>query len=84
MRSQRKKRIIIAILVFLILFSPIPAGVYDDGGTTDYFALTYRIVHWKRLQGNIDDKGISFYENTCVYVFPLNFLSIGTLWDIRH
>ena len=47
-----KKRIWIQILVVLILailFVPIPVGVYKDGGTREYTAITYKIADWNCL-----------------------------------
>lgn len=57
-----------------VLFIPIPSGVYKDGGTREYTALTYKIVKWNRLTGD------STYDKLCVYLFPNNFRSIGSLW----
>ena len=43
-----KKKILIPIIIIVVLaavlFLPIPQGSYDDGGTRDYNALTYKIV----------------------------------------
>lgn len=71
-----KKKIWIPIVIVLIavLFIPIPRGVYKDGGTREYTALTYKIVKWNRLTGD------STYDKLCVYLFPNNFRSIGSLW----
>ena len=73
-----KKKIIltvIAIALFLaILFVPIPKGRHRDGGTREYFALTYKIVDWNRLTTD------GVYEATKVYWFPNNFKSIDDLW----
>lgn len=81
-----KKKIWIPIVVFIslaILFIPIPTGVYKDGGTREYTALTYKIVDWNRLTGD------SIYDKTKVYFFPYNFKSIDGLWyyekdEIEH
>ena len=73
-----KKKIwlpIVIIVLLAILVIPIPTGVYKDGGTREYTALTYKIVDWNRLT---DSGGI--YEKTKVYFFPYNFKSIGDLW----
>ena len=71
-----KKKIWIPIIVILaILVIPIPTGVYKDGGTREYTALTYKIVNWNRLT---DSGGI--YQKTKVYFFPYNFKSIDGLW----
>ena len=73
-----KKKIWIPILivaVVAILAIPIPTGIYKDGGTREYTALTYKIVDWNRLT----DDG-SAYSATKVYFFPNNFRSIDNLW----
>ena len=73
-----KKKIwipILVVVVLAILFTPIPTGVYKDGGTREYTSLTYKIVDWNRLT---DSGGI--YEKTKVYFFPYNFKSISSLW----
>jgi len=71
-----KKKIWIPIVIALIaiLFIPIPSGVYDDGGTKEYTALTYKIVRWNRLT----EYGI--YNKLRVYVFPNNFKSLNSSW----
>lgn len=72
-----KKRIwmqILVVLILAILFVPIPVGVYKDGGTREYTAITYKIVDWNRLIGD------STYDKTKVYFFPRNFKSIDELW----
>ena len=66
--------ILAAILVLALLFTPIPSGVYEDGGSREYTALTYKIVDWNRL--TTDGK----YEATKLYWFPNNFKSIDDLW----
>ena len=72
-----KKKIWIPILiavVLAVLFIPIPTGVYKDGGTKEFTALTYKIVDWNR----ITDDGI--YSKTKIYFLPYNFKSIDGLW----
>lgn len=72
-----KKKIWIPIViaaVLAILVIPIPTGVYKDGGTREYTALTYKIVDWNRLAGD------TTYDKTRVYFFPDNFKSIDGLW----
>lgn len=73
------------ILLCVVLFTPIPLGTIEDGGTRVYLALTYRIVKWNRLN-RISEDGthIEVYQNTCVYFFPDNFKDIDELWEIRH
>ncbi len=74
---MKKKLVIILIIVSLlaVLFTPIPIGVYKDGGTRVYSALTYKIVDWNRITGE------STYSKTHVYFFPNNFKSITSLWE---
>lgn len=73
---KKKKWIwLVAALLLAILVVPIPSGVYKDGGTREYTALTYKIVRWNRLIGS---DGI--YNETKVYFFPDNFESIDSLW----
>ena len=66
--------ILAGILVLALLFTPIPSGVYEDGGSREYTAFTYKIVDWNRL--TTDGK----YEATKLYWFPNNFKSIDDLW----
>jgi len=73
-----KKKLWIPLLVLalaVVLFVPIPRGVYRDGGTREYAALTYKLVDWNRLyRGGV-------YEKTRLYLFPDNFKSVDTLWE---
>jgi hypothetical protein len=66
---------IIIALVVLISVVPIPTGVYKDGGTRTYTALTYKVVKWHRLSG---------YEKTSVYWLPNNFKTLDELWEIEQ
>ena len=77
-KLSKKIWIPMVILVLLaVLFVPVPSGVYKDGGTRAYTALTYKVVKWRRLVG------IGRYENTSVYFFPNNFKSIDDLWELE-
>lgn len=69
--------IVIAVVV-AVLFTPIPTGVYKDGGTREYTALTYKIVDWHRITTD------EIYDKTRFYFFPHNFKSIGSLWDYEE
>lgn len=69
---------IIVLVLLAVLFVPLPSGVYKDGGTRAYTALTYKVVKWNRLNGLIRVK------KTKVYVFPDNFKSIDTLWEMEQ
>jgi len=65
---------LVGVLLLAVLCTPIPSGVYRDGGSRAYTALTYKIVNWNRLT----DDGA--YEATRMYWFPNNFKSIDDLW----
>lgn len=73
---KNKKWIILIIVFILLLAVPLPTGVYKDGGTKTYTALTYKIVDWNRLSG-----ADGVYSKTKIYPFPLNFFSIDRLWE---
>lgn len=80
-KKKRSKKIWIPIVVSVllaVLFIPVPSGVYKDGGTRAYTALTYKIVKWNRLDGLIR------VRKTEVYWFPNNFKSIDTLWEAEQ
>ncbi len=86
---MKKSKIIIIISIILlcvVLFTPIPLGPIEDGGTREYLALTYRIVKWNRLYGISEDgeTHAEVYQNTCVYFFPDNFKDYHELWELRH
>lgn len=73
-----KKKIwvpIVIVVLLALLFIPIPSGVYKDGGTREYTALTYKVVDWNRMVG-----ADSIYDATRVYFLPNNFKSIDSLW----
>ena len=84
----KRTLIILGVILCLILFTPFHVNYYDDGGTKDIMALTYRVVEWKRDVGETDADGntigITEYENTCVYFLPDNFKNIDELWEIKH
>ena len=74
-----KKTIWLIVGVLLaILFIPIPRGTYDDGGTREYTALTYKIVDWHRLSND------GAYDPCKIYFFPKNLLSIDELWETEN
>ena len=85
-----KKGIIIGIIVvvLLVLFLPVPKGTYDDGGTRDYCALTYKIVVWNKLLVEVNEDGSAgefyTYRKTSVFWIPDNFKSIDELWKIER
>ena len=77
-----KKKIWISVLVIVILaglFIPIPRATYDDGGTREYTALTYKIVDWNRIYDDGGD-GLLLYKKTRVYFGEDRWQDIKHLW----
>ena len=87
---MKKKILIVAITVIsiaLVLFLPIPQGSYDDGGTRDYDALTYKIVSWNKILPTVDENGETVhikYQSTSVFWYPDNQKSIDELWKLER
>ncbi len=77
---MKKKRVIFLIIFLLlaILLIPLPSGVYKDGGTREFRALTYKIVSWNKIAS---DKTCT---DTDLYLFPDNLKSIDTLWTEKE
>ncbi len=85
-----KKRffLLFGIGVILIgLFFPFSYSSYDDGGTREYKALTYKVIAWNALVTETDETGgfvgHSIYKNTSVFLYPDNRKSIGELWQME-
>ena len=85
-----KKKIIIPIAIVVVLvtvlFLPIPRGAYDDGGTREYQALTYKIVSWNKITASVDENGQTVhgtYKKTSVYWYPDSLRSLGDLWQME-
>lgn len=76
-----KTKILIAILAVIILlgilFVPIPKDPYDDGGTREYVALTYKIVAWNKLTGD------ETYQATKVYWGKERSQTVDQLWELE-
>lgn len=64
----------VVVVVLAVLLVPYRIGTYKDGGTTEYRALTYRVVDWNCLT----EDGI--YEKTRIYFFGDVFKPIDELW----
>lgn len=80
-RNRKRKLwipIVIAVAALAVLFVPIPLGAYDDGGTREYVALTYKIVDWNRIEGD------TVYDKTRVYFFSEKNKSIDKLWQTER
>lgn len=67
--------ILAAAVVLAVLFLPIPQSPYEDGGTREYVALTYKLVDWNR----VTDDGV--YEKLRFYPLPARNASIDQLWE---
>ena len=82
-----KKKIwipIAAVVVLLaVLFVPIPRGSYDDGGTREWVALTYKIVVWNKIF-DVGEDGPGLYEKTRIYFGAEKNKSIDELWKLEE
>lgn len=65
----------VVLLLLAVLLVPIPTAKYDDGGTREYTALTYRLVKWNRMTAG------EVYKNTRVYFGSDRGKSIDELWQ---
>ena len=75
------------LVVLLVLFVPIPTGLYKDGGTREYTALTYKLVIWNCFfEDSVEVEGTSggIYHNTSIFWYPDNHKSITELWEIEQ
>lgn len=86
MKKHLKLILIILLILLLIWPYPFPARqiTYRDGGTKEYFSLTYRIIWWN--VSVLDEEQLSpgqaaINHSVKVYFFPNNFKSIDTLWE---
>lgn len=70
--------IVLVIVLLAVLFLPIPRGSYDDGGTREYTALTYKIVKWNRLT----PEGV--YEKIRVYFGSDRNKTVDELWEQEY
>lgn len=66
--------VIVVVLILGVLVIPFRINTMNDGGSKEYRALTYRIVHWNCLT----DEGI--YEKTRLYFFGDISKPIDELW----
>ncbi|MBR4880543.1 MAG: hypothetical protein IKU19_01330, partial [Clostridia bacterium] len=67
------------IAILAVLFVPIPKGTYDDGGTREYVALTYKIVRWNKILSKENR-----YTKTRVYFGADRNEDIDELWDKEY
>ncbi len=66
-------------VLLAVLFVPIPKGSYDDGGTREYVAFTYKIVDWNRII-SADEK----YQKTRIYFGTDRNKTIDELWELEY
>ncbi len=81
---MKAKKIIIAVLAVLLVLAPfIPyrSGTYEDGGTREYRALAYTVVFWHKIFD--DGNGPVFYEDTSVFWYPDNKMTIDEMWQSK-
>ena len=87
MKHGRKLIAAAVAAVLLLFFFPIPFGPYEDGGTREFRALTYKIVIWNRLVGESSGEDgalrVNRYRKTSVYWFPDNNNRLDELWKME-
>ncbi len=84
--------LILAAVVILALFVPLPMGQMKDGGTKVYRAVTYRVVKWNRLYSETataedGTESVTFegqYRKTVVYWFSDAARSDAELWQAEQ
>ena len=76
---MKKKILVIAIAVVLlvVLFVPFKKNYYDDGGSYEYVALTYKVVNCVNIEFIRDEneavERVEKSYDTRIYWFPNNF-----------
>lgn len=83
---MKKRQLIIIISVFavmclVVLFVPFSVKSYDDGGTYEFGALTYKIVKWNKYSVTGQEKSV--YKKTAVYWYPDSQKDISELWKME-
>ncbi len=66
MKNKKLLKVFLILVFVFILFFPFKS-VYEDGGTTTYSSLTYKVIIWNTLDGK---------TGTEVHIFPNNFHSL--------
>ncbi len=81
--KKAKKILIVVIVVLLVLLVPYDRNIYDDGGTIEYQALSYKYVKWVFMNSVYDDTGkmvdVDIEKKNSIYLFPTNFKDISEL-----
>jgi hypothetical protein len=75
---KRKDIVILILCVLALLCFPFPSGVYKDGGTREFTALTYKLVMWHCIDPHYE------YIHTSIYWLPDNLKSVDELWEIER
>ncbi len=76
--------VLFSVITLCVLFIPVPAGSYNDGGSKIYEAVLYDVVDWNRTQ-HFD--GTPFHEDNQrmrIYFFPQNCYDYDKRWQLRH
>ena len=77
----------LAVVLLAVLFLPIPRGTYDDGGTREYTALTYKLIVWNKLLAEVNPDGsggeTNIYHRASIHLFPESRKTIDELWKIE-
>lgn len=76
LKNKVRTLFVIFLIFVVVLFLPTSFKSYDDGGTREYQALTYKIVKWNRLLGNTEN----IYHHTSVYWLSDSQKLIDELW----
>ncbi len=75
---------VVCVILLLVLFVPVPGVSYDDGGTREYNALTYKIVHWKKICDIVEgEETTGIYEKVRFYFFGDKNKTIDELWELE-
>ncbi len=67
--------VLIVFILLAVLFVPVPGSSYDDGGTREYVALTYKLVDWNRIYSG------GTYDKLCIYFGAERNKTIDELWQ---
>lgn len=74
-------------MILIALIFPFSYSSYDDGGTREYKALTYKVIAWNTLVSKTDENGSfighTIYKNTSVFWYPDSRKSIDELWQME-
>ena len=98
MNKKTLIRILLIILLLLILIVPVPSGLYSDGGTRCYTALTYKVVEWHVLLNPLEKPDVidettadlilhykpEYFSKTSFYLFPQSLMDLEDLYRMER